>query len=145
MNRRNFSLALTATVFTVVVLARRRLRQIGSQFFYSIMALRQTRARLNKRQQRMDAAEEDLRAIVQVEIGHIRKWGKFATLDELVSNRDLGPEMAGRHGYVYSIDWERKEIIASAYPAPGEQLPVIVNDTSGPALTPVLARLQKEQ
>jgi hypothetical protein len=145
MNRRNFSLALTATVFAVVVLARRRLRQIGSDFFYSIMALREKKARLSERRKRMDAARKDLSAIVQAEIGHIQQWGKFATLDELVSNRDLGPEMAGRHGYVYSIDLERKEIIATAYPAPGEQLPVIVNDTSGPALAPVLARLQKEQ
>jgi hypothetical protein len=145
MNRRNFSLTLTATVFAVLVLARRRLRQIGSDFYNSIIALRERRARLSERQKRMDAAREDLRAIVQAEIGHIRQWGKFATLDELVSNRDLGPEIAGRHGYVYSIDLERKEIIATAYPAPGEQLPVIVNNTSGPALAPVLARLQKEQ
>jgi len=145
MNRRNFSLTLTATVLAVVVLARKRLRQIGSQFFYSVMTLRQRRARLNERQKRMDAASEDLRAIVQAEIGHIRKWGKFATLDELVSNRDLGPEMAGRHGYVYSIYLEGKGFNATAYAAPGKQLPAIVNSTFGPGLAPVLARLQIEQ
>jgi len=145
MNRRNFSLALTATLFAVVVLARRRLQQIGSQFFYSIMALRRTRARLNETQKRMDAAKEDLGAIVRAELGYIQKRGKFATLDELVSSRDLGPEMAGRHGYVYSIHLEGKGIIASAYPAPGEQLPAVVNDFFGPGLAPVLARLQREQ
>jgi hypothetical protein len=35
MNRRNFNLALTVTVIAFVVLARKRLRQIGSQCFYS--------------------------------------------------------------------------------------------------------------
>jgi|SRR5580700_3305153 hypothetical protein len=146
MNRRNFSLALTATVIAVVGLARKRLRRIGSQFFYSIMALSPKRARLNERQKRMNAASEDLRAIVHAEIGYIRKQGRFATLDELISNRDLGPEMAGRHGYVYSIRLDSKSVIsASAYPAPGEQLDAIVNDSFGPALAPVLARLQKDK
>jgi hypothetical protein len=145
MNRRNFSLALTATVFAVVVLGRRRLRQIGSQFFYSIVALRQTRARLNETQKRLDAAKEDLGVIVQAELGYIRERGQFATLDELVSSRALGPEMVGRHGYVYSIHLEGKGITASAYPAPGEQLPAIVSEIFGPGLAPVLARLQKEQ
>jgi hypothetical protein len=146
MNRRNFSLTLTASTLAVVVLARRRLRQIGSQCFYSIMALRQKRARLYERQRRMDAAHEDLTAIFQAELRYIKKRGKFATLDELISSRDLGPEMAGRHGYVYSIRLEGKSIIStSAYPAPGEQLPAIVNDISGPGLAPVLAGLQKDQ
>jgi hypothetical protein len=52
--------------------------------------------------------------------------------------------MAGRHGYVYSIRLEGNSITASAYPAPGEQLPALVNDSFGPGLAPVLARLQKE-
>jgi hypothetical protein len=69
MNRRNFSLALTATVFAGVVLARKRLRQVGSDFFYSIMALRERRARLSERQKRMDAAREDLT------VGKIRNAG----------------------------------------------------------------------
>ena len=146
MNRRNFSLALTATVIAAVVLARKRLRRIGSQCFYSIMALSPQRARLYERQKRMNAASEDLRAIVHAEIGYIRKQGRFATLDELISNRDLGPEMAGRRGYVYSIRLDGTSgISASAYPAPGEHLPAIVNDTFGPALAPVLARLQKDK
>src|SRR5712671_544763 len=145
MNRRNFNLALTVTVIAFVVLARKRLRQIGSQCFYSIMVLNPKSARLIERQKRMDAASEDLRSIVHAEIGYIRKQGRFATLDELISNRVLGPEMAGRHGYVYNIYLQEKGLNATAYAAPGEQLPAIVNSTSGPGLAPVLARLQKEQ
>ena len=146
MNRRNFILGLIATVIAVVVLARERLRQIASRCFYSIVALSPKRVRLIVRQKRMNAATEDLRAIVNAEIGYIRKHGRFATLDELISNRDLGPEMAGRHGYAYSIRLDGKSIIsASAYSAPGEQLPAVVIDTTGPGLAPVLAKLPKEQ
>ena len=146
MNRRNFILALISTVIAVVVLARERLRHIASQCFYSIVALSPKRVRLIVRQKRMNAATEDLRAIVNAEIAYIRKQGRFATLDELISNRDLGPEMAGRRGYVYNIRLQGKSIIsASAYSIPGEQLPAIVIDSTGPGLAPVLARLQKEQ
>jgi hypothetical protein len=54
--------------------------------------------------------------------------------------------MAGRHGFVYSIRRDGKSVIsASAYPAPGEQLDAIVIDSFGPALAPVLARLQKDK
>jgi hypothetical protein len=145
MNRRNFIVGLIATVIAVVVLARERLRQIASQCFYSIVALSPKRVRLIVRQKRMNAATEDLRAIVNAEIGYIRKHGRFATLDELISNRDLGPEMAGRHGYVYNIRLEGKSVIsASAYPVPGEQLGAIYIDSTGPGLAPVLARLSKE-
>jgi len=146
MKRRNFSLALAATVFAAVALARGQLRQIGTRFFYSLMALRQTRARLNETQKRMDAATEDLKAIFQAELGYIEKRGKFVTLDELVSSRDLGPEMAGRHGYVYSIqlNLEGNGITGSAYAAPGEHLPSLFVNNFGPGLAPVLARLQKE-
>ena len=144
MKRRNFSLALTATVLAAVALAQRGSRQIASRFFHSLIAWRQTRARLNETQKRIDAAKEDLGAIVQAEVDYIEKRGKFATLDELVSSRDLGPEMAGRHGYVYSIRLEGNGITTSAYPAPGEQLPALVNNIFGPGLAPVLARLQKE-
>jgi hypothetical protein len=146
MNRRNFILALIATVTAVVVPARARLRQIGSQCFYSIVALSPKRVRLIVGQERMNAATEDLRAIVNAEIGYIQKQGRFATLDKLISNRDLGPEMAGRHGYVYNIRLQGKSVIsASAYPVPGEQLGAIYIDSTGPGLVPVLARLQKEQ
>ena len=94
----------------------------------------------------MNAATEDLGAIVNAEIGYIQKQGRFATLDKLISNRDLGPEMAGRRGYVYKIRLQGKSIIsASAYSIPGEQLPAIVIDSTGPGLAPVFARLQKEQ
>ena len=144
MKRRNFSLALTATVLAAVALAQRGSGQIACRFFYSLVAWRQTRARLNETQKRIDAAEEDLGAIVQAELGYIEKRGKFATLDELVSSRSLGPEMAGRHGYVYSIRLEGNAITASAYPAPGEQLPALLNQDFGPGLAPVLARLQKD-
>src|ERR1700680_4590454 len=113
MNRRNFSLALTAAVIAAVVLAGGRLRQIGSRFSYSLMELRQSRAILNETQKRMDAAQKDLAAIVQAEVGYIQKRGKFATLNELVSSRDLGPEMSGRYGYVYSIHLERNGISAT--------------------------------
>lgn len=83
-------------------------------------------------------------AIVQAELGHIRKQGKFADLEELVSTGDLSPSMAGRHGYVYSIRLERNTLIASASPVLGEQLPAILNSISGPGVTSVLSRLQKE-
>jgi hypothetical protein len=144
MKRRNFSLALTAMVLAAVALAQRGSRQIASRLFHSLIAWRQTRARLNETQKRIDAAKEDLGAIVQAEVDYIDKRGKFATLDELVSSRDLGPEMAGRHGYIYSIRLEGNSITTSAYPAPGEQLPALVNNIFGPGLAPVLARLQKE-
>lgn len=73
MNRRNFSLALIATFAAVAVLVRKRLRRIGAQCFYSIMALNPKTVRLYERQKRMDAARDDLRAIVHAEIGYIRK------------------------------------------------------------------------
>jgi len=91
----------------------------------------------------MDAAQEDLRVIVRAELSHIKNTGKFATLDELVASGDLGPEMVGRHGYVYSIRLEGNAISTSAYPAPGQQLPALHQLASGPGLTAVLARLQR--
>lgn len=125
VKRRNFSLGLAALVVAAVALAQKPLRLVGSRFLNSLVAWRQTRARLNETQKRMDAANEDLRAIVQAELGHIDKRGKFATLRELVSSGELGPEMVGRHGYVYGILLEGNRITASAYPAPGEQLPAL--------------------
>lgn len=144
MKRRNFILALTALVVVGVATAEKELRQVGSRFFHPLLAWRQRRAKLNETQKRMDVANEDLKAIVQAELGHIEKRGKFATLDELVSSRDLGPEMAGGHGYVYSIRLEGNGITATAYPVTGEQLPSLVNTIFGPGLASVLARLQKE-
>ena len=91
----------------------------------------------------MDAAQQDLRVIFRAELSHIEKTGKFATLDELVSNGDLGPELAGRQGYVYSIRLEGNVISTTAYPRPGQQLPALSNQTAGPGLAPVLARLQR--
>jgi hypothetical protein len=93
----------------------------------------------------MDAADEDLRTIVQAELGHIEKRGEFATLHELVSSGELGPEMAGRHGYVYGILLEGNGITASAYPAPGEQLPALYNQSSGRRIVPLLGRLQQKR
>lgn len=145
MKRRNLSLALIALVLVAVALAQKGLRQVGSRFFHSLTAWHQTRAKLNERQKRMDAAREDLSAIVQAELNHIKKTEKFATLDELVSSRNLGAQMVGRHGYVYSIRLEGNRISTSAYPRPDEQLPALYNDTVGPGLAKVLARLQKEQ
>ena len=106
MKRRNFILALTALVVVAVATAQKELWQVGSRFFHRLLAWCQTRAKLNETQKRMDAANQDLKAIVKAELGHIEKRGKFATLDELISSRDLGPEMAGGHGYVYSIRLE---------------------------------------
>ena len=143
MKRRNFTLTLTAAVLAVVVLAQERLWQIGYRFFNSLSALRENRARRSETQKRIDAAKKDLAAIVQAELAHIKKGGKVATLDQLISTRDLGPDMAGRHGYVYSIHLEGNEISARAYPAAGEQLPALLNYLSGPGLAQVLARLQK--
>lgn len=144
MKRRNFILALTASIAVAVVPAQKELRQVSSRFFHSLLARRQTRAKLNETQKRIDTANQDLKAIVQAELDHIEKRGKFAKLDELLSDRDLGPEMAGHHGYVYSIRLEGNGITVSAFPAPGEQLPAIVNAISGPGLASVLARLRKE-
>ena len=56
----------------------------------------------------------------------------------------LGPEMAGRHGYVYSIRLGGNVISTTAYPRPGQQLPALYSDITGPGLAPVLARLQKQ-
>jgi hypothetical protein len=143
MKRRNFSLALTALLVAAVALAPKGLRQVSCQFVRSLMAWHQTRVRLNEREKQIDAANKDLRCIVQAELSHIKKKGEFATLDELVSSRDLGPEMAGRHGYVYAICLEGSGISTSAYPAPGQQLPALYQRTVGPAIAAVLARLRK--
>jgi hypothetical protein len=144
MRRRNFILALSVLAIAAVIPARNELWQAGSRSFHFVTAWCQRRAKLNERQKRIDAASKDLTTIEQAELAHIQKWGKFAKLEELVSDRDLGPEMTGRHGYVYSIRLDGSAITASAYPAPGEQLPAVVNTVSGPGLAPVLARLQKE-
>ena len=146
MNRRNFVVGLIVAVVAVVVPTRERFREIASRCFYSIVALSPKKLRLIVRQKRMNAASEDPGAIVNAEIGYIRKRGQFATLDELISNRDLGPAMAGRNGYVYNVRLEGKRVIsASAYPLPGEQLGAIYIDSAGPGLAPVLAKLAKEQ
>jgi len=144
MRRRNFILALSVLVIAAVIPARNELWQAGSRSFHFVTTWCQRRAKLNERQKRIDAASKDLTAIEQAELAHIQKWGKFAKLEELVSNRDLGPEMTGRHGYVYSIGLEGTAITTSAYSAPGEQLPAVLHTVSGPGLAPVLARLQKE-
>lgn len=144
MKRRNFILALSVLIAAAVVPAQKELWQAGSRTFHFVTACYQRRAKLNEQQKRIDAARKDLMAIVRAELGYIQKQGKFAKLQELVSNRDLGPEMTGRHGYVYSIGLEGNAITTSAYPAPGEQLPALLNTVSGPGLVSVLARLQKE-
>jgi hypothetical protein len=144
MKRRNFTLALTALLVAVVAVFQKALRQVSCRFFRSLIPWYQTRARLNERQKRIDAAWEDLRVIFRAELSHIEKTGKFATLDELVSNGDLSPELVGRQGYVYSIRLEGNVISTTAYPRPGQQLPALYSDITGPGLAPVLARLQKQ-
>ena len=83
MKRRNLTLALTALLVAAVTLAQKGLRGVGSRVFHSLMAWYETRAKLNERQKRIDAAEKDLRVIFRAELSHIEKTGKFATLDEL--------------------------------------------------------------
>ena len=92
----------------------------------------------------MDAAKEDLWVIVQAELAYIKERGKFATVEELISSHALGPEMTGRHGCAYSIRLGGNVISTTAYPRPGQQLPALYNDITGPGLAPVLARLQKQ-
>src|SRR5207237_9316539 len=103
MKRRKFTLALTALLVAAVALAQKGLRQVSSRFVRSFMAWHQTRVRLNEREKRIDAANKDVRRIVQAELSHNKKKGKFARLDELVSSRDRRPEMARQHGYRHAI------------------------------------------
>jgi hypothetical protein len=95
-------------------------------------------------QMRMEAAKRDLRTILKIEIGFIKKRKKFASLNELVSSGDLGQEMLGRFGYMYSICLRGKSLSASAQPLENEQLPVVHINFFGPGLDPVLANLQEK-
>ena len=65
-------------------------------------------------------------------------------LRQLVSSRDVVPEMAGRNGYVYTIRLEGNAIFTSAYPTTGEQLPALYTSASGPGVARVLAKLQRQ-
>jgi len=145
MKRRSFGVLLTGMVVSAGVLMHSGLRQISSRFLCSFLSWNQTGTFLSERQKRIDAAERDLETIVQAELGHIRNRGKFATLNELVAGGDIGQEMLGRHGYVYSIRLEGTSIAASAHPLPGEELPALYNNFFGPALVPLLARLQENR
>jgi len=58
-------------------------------------------------------------------------------MNELVSSGDIGQEMLGRHGYVYSIRLDGTAIAASARPLPGEQPAALYNNLFGPALAPL--------
>jgi len=106
--------------------------------------LNQTNTRFSERQKRIDAAERDLKTAVQAEQSHIRDRREFATMNELVSSGDIGQEMLGRHRYVYSTCLDGTAIAASARSLPDEQLPALYNNLSGPALAPLLARLQEK-
>ena len=79
-----------------------------------------------QRQKRIDAARTDLQVITQAELRHIENQRKFADIEELISSGELGPEMTRRNGYAYSVRLEGNSIIASAVPAPGENLPPLV-------------------
>jgi len=124
MNRRNFSLGFLAILFSMAaaLLVRSSFRHEG--------------------QKRIDTARRDLQIITQAELRHIEKQQEFAGIDELVSSGELGPEMRGRNGYVYSIHLEGNGISASATPSPEKNLPGLVNHTFGPGIAPVLAMLK---
>ena len=79
-----------------------------------------------ERQKRIDAARTDLQVITQAELRHIENQRKFASIEELISIGELGPEMTRRNGYAYSVRLEGNSISASAAPAPGENLPPLV-------------------
>lgn len=87
---------------------------------------------------RIDAARTDLQVITQAELRHIENQRKFVNIEELISSGELGPEMTGRNGYAYSVRLEGNGISASAAPAPGENLPPLVSETSGPAIAHLL-------
>ena len=91
-----------------------------------------------ERQKRIDAARRDLQVITQAELRHIENQRTFANIEELISSGELGPEMTGRNGYAYSVRLEGNCISTSAAPAPGENLPPLVSDTYGPAITHLL-------
>ena len=96
----------------------------------------------SERQKRIDAARTDLEVITRTELGHIENQRKFAGIEELISSGELGPEMAGRNGYAYSVRLEVKSVSARAAPAPGENLPALLSGTSGSAITLILAKLK---
>jgi hypothetical protein len=134
MNRRNFSLGFLAILISVTTafLVRRAFRH-GVQ----------EKLANSERQKRIDAAGRDLQVITQAELRHIENQRKFASIDELISSGELGPEMAGRNYYAYSVRLEANGISASAAPT-GENLPALFSDTFGPAVAPILAKLKPE-
>jgi hypothetical protein len=138
MKRRTFASVLMGAAISAAVLVLCRLPLLRSA-----LALGQENRILNKEQIQMEAARRDLRTIVNVEIGFIKKQKKFASLDELVSKGDLGPAMLGRFGYVYSICLNGRTISASALPAASKQLPAVHVAFFGPGLDPVLESLQQ--
>jgi hypothetical protein len=136
MKRRTFGSFLIGAATSAAVIALCRVPLLRSE-----LALGQTNSILI--QMRMEAAKRDLRTILEVEVGFIKKRKKFASLNELVSSGDLRQAMLGRFGYVYSICLSGKSISASAYPFASKQLPAVHVDSFGPGLDPVLANLQE--
>ena len=124
MNRRNFSLGFLTILFSIATALL-----IAAHFRHEW-------------QKRIDTARRDLQIITQAELRHIEKQREFAGIDELVSSGELGPEMRGRNGYVYSIHLEGNGISASATPSPEKNLPGLVNHTFGPGIAPLLAKLK---
>src|ERR1700694_3628792 len=120
MKRRTFRSILVgvATSAAMVALCRFPLPR-------SVVTLGQTNSILTGEQMRIEAAKRDLRSILNVEVGFIKKQKKFASLNEMVSCGALGQAMLGCFGYVYSICLSGKSISASAYPLPSEQLPAV--------------------
>src|SRR5215472_11321837 len=136
MNRRNFSLGFLAILISVTTALLVRL----ASFRHGVQA---TSAN-TERQKRIDAAGRDLQVITQAELRHIENQRKFAGVEELISSGELGPEMTGRNGYTYSVRLEGNGISASAAPGPGEHLPALFSDATGPAVAPILAKLKPE-
>ena len=102
-----------------------------------LRAFRQAKSANIGRQKQIDAAVRDLQVIFQAEQRHIENQRKFADIEELISSGELGAEMRGLNGYVYSVRLEGNQICTSAVPAPGANLPPLVSHT-----WPAIARLQ---
>ena len=86
--------------------------------------------------------QNDLRTIAYAEIGFMKMWNRFASLEELISSGALKPEMSGRFTYVYGIDLSAKSINAHGYPVAGEMLRVLHSDFIGRGIEPPITNLQ---
>ena len=133
MNRRTFVVGFLAILVMTALLVR-------ITFRHGVQA----KSANTERQKRIDAARRDLQVITQAELSHIENQRQIAGVEELISSGELGPEMTGRNGYTYSVRLEGNGISASAAPAPGENLPALFSDATGPAVARTIAKLKPE-